>query len=267
MESRLIRNHLIRTACIGGALLAAGCSSGGGTRVISQVDGTTTRSAWDSTLLAAPEGPVGYIIGYGDALDVIFIHHREYSRDNIVVLPDGTISYPHAGIIQAAGLSVAQLDSVLTARFSDILVDPDITVIIREFQNQNVYVLGEVDMPGAYEWERNLTLIGALSLARGYTKTARKNNVVLIRRIAENHVVGVEVNVEEILDGNNFSLDIPVRPFDIVYVPKSRIATVEQFMESMFTILGRPLDIYLKGWQAANQRTIYDYYARTVVVQ
>lgn len=245
----------------GAACLAAGCASGGN-RIISQIDGEMIRSKGDSLLYAPPVGPVGYIIGYGDLLDVVFLYNAEYSRFNIRVLPDGTISFPLAGTIQAAGMSVSQLDSLLTERYSEILVDPDIAVIIKEFQNQNVYVLGEVELPGSYRWERGLTLIGVLSLSRGYTEDARKSNVVVIRRIAENHVIGVEVDIRAILDGSNFALDIPVRPFDIVYVPKSRIASTEDFIESMYTIIGRPLDIYLSGWQAVHQKTLYDFYAR-----
>jgi polysaccharide export outer membrane protein len=267
MESQVIRYHIIRAVCLATALAAAGCSSGGGNRVYSQIDGETTRSPYDSTLLDSWNGPAGYIIGYGDQLDVIFMYDRQYSREALRVLPDGTFTFPHAGTIQAAGMTVSTLDSILTARYSDILIDPDITVIIREFQHQNVYVLGEVGTPGVYRWESGLTLIGALSMARGYTKDARRNNVVLIRRIAENHVIGVEVDIGEILDGNNFALDIPVRPFDIIYVPKSRIANTAQFVDRMWTILGRPMDIYIRGWQAVHQKTFYDYYARVGVVQ
>ncbi|MDD3643645.1 MAG: polysaccharide export protein [Candidatus Krumholzibacteria bacterium] len=252
----------LHAVCLGAAVLYAGCASGGGDRVFTQIDGRTTRSAYDSILFAPTDGQVGYIIGYGDILDVIFMFNREYSREGIRVLPDGTIAYPHAGTIQAAGMTVSQLDSLLTHRFSDILLDPDLTVIIREFQSQNIYVLGELEAPGIYAWENGMTLIGALSAARGYSRDARRSNVVLIRRVAENHVVGVEVDVGKILDGKDFSIDIPVRPFDIVYVPRSRIATTEQFIGRMWTILGRPLDIYIKGWQAAHQKTYYDYYAR-----
>jgi polysaccharide export outer membrane protein len=264
MELQVMPSALRRAVSLAATLFFYGCASGGGggNQIYSQIDGETTRSPSDSVLFAEPEGPVGYVIGYGDLLDVHFLYNSEYSRENIRVLPDGTISFPHAGTIKAAGMTVSLLDSILTASYSEILVDPDITVIIKEFQNQNVYVLGEVGLPGVYPWENDLTLVGALSLARGYTNEARKSNVILIRRVAENHVVGIEVDINEILDGNNFALNIPVRPFDIVYVPKSRIATTEQFIARMFTILGRPLDIYIKGWQAVHQKTYYDYFAR-----
>jgi hypothetical protein len=109
-----------------------------------------------------------------------------------------------------------------------------------------------------------MTLMQALAVSYGYTDDARKSNVLVIRRVAEDHIVGVEVNIDAILSKNDFSLDIPLKPFDIVYVPKSRIATTEDFISRFYNIIGRPLDIYLKGWQVANIKLYYDYYARTV---
>jgi hypothetical protein len=82
--------------------------------------------------------------------------------------------------------------------------------------------------------------------------------------MSENHVVGIEVDLDAVLSKSDFSYDVKLRPFDIVYVPKSRIATTEQFVERLWTIVGRPMDLYLKGWQIANVELYYDYYARIV---
>jgi len=253
---------LLQAVCFCGLFVGAGCSAGGKNMLVSQTGGVITRAPYDPVLLEQPDGPPGYIIGHGDLLDVVFLYNREYNRENIRVLPDGSISLPHVGTIDVAGTTVSWLDSLLTARFSEIIVDPDITVIIKEFQRQNIYLIGEVDLPGVYPWNRDMTLVGALALGRGPTKNARRSDIVVIRRIAEDHVVGVEVDVKAILESGNFALDVPLRPFDIVYVPKSRIASSEEFIERMFVLLGRPLDIYLKGWQAAHARTLYDFYAR-----
>jgi polysaccharide export outer membrane protein len=163
-----------------------------------------------------------------------------------------------------AGMSPAILDSVLTVRFSEIILDPQITVIVKDFQPQMVYVLGEVGTPGDYEYIRDMTLTKALAVANGYTRDARKSNVLVIRRIAEDHVIGIEVNIDAILSKNDFSVDIALRPFDIVYVPKSRIATTEQFIDRVYNIIGKPMELYLKGWQIANVQVYYEYYARSL---
>jgi len=242
--------------------MVAGC--GGGNRVYEQVGDEVTWSDLDPDSIPASREADSYYIGYGDVLDVNFLYETKYSREEIKVRPDGRITYPLAGEMFVAGMSPAGLDSVLTARFSEIVLDPQITVIVRDFQPQMVYVLGEVGTPGDYEYVRDMTLTKALAVAYGYTHDARKSNVLVIRRIAEDHIIGIEVNIDAILSKNDFSLDIPLRPFDIVYVPKSRIATTEQFIERVFNIIGKPMDLYLKGWQIANVQIYYEYFSRSL---
>jgi hypothetical protein len=85
----------------------------------------------------------------------------------------------------------------------------------------------------------------------------------VIRRVAPDRIVGIQIDLIELLDDHRFDLDIPLMPNDIVYVPKSRIAKAEEFVESLFTILGRSGDLYLKGWQIANVKLLYEFYQRT----
>ncbi len=263
MKGRKTRIYITLAVLALIALVLSGCRAGG-SRVCDQIDGEIFWSDLDpDSVPAAPEAE-SYYIGYGDVLDVIFLYENKYSREGLKVLPDGRITYPYAGEMFIAGMTPARLDTVLTEKFSEIIVDPYITVIVKDFQPQNVYVLGEVDNPGGYEYIRNMTLMQALAVGNGYTDDARKSNVLIIRRVTENHIVGIEVNIDAILTKNDFSLDVPLEPFDIVFVPKSRIATTEQFIDRLWDVVGRPMDIYLKGWQIANAGVVYEYYARTL---
>jgi polysaccharide export outer membrane protein len=264
MKGRKTYIYIILAVLTASAHFMSGCGGGPG-RMYSQVGGDITWSELDpDSIPTAPEAE-SYYIGYGDVLDVNFLYETQYSKEGIKVRPDGRITYPLAGELFVAGMSPASLDSVLTSSFSEIVLDPRITVIVKEFQPQLVYVLGEVDTPDGYEYVRNMTLTQALAAARGYTDDARRTNVLVIRRLAEDHIIGIEVNVEGILSKSDFSLDVPLKPFDIVFVPKSRIATTEQFIERLGTIIGTPMDLYLKGWQINNAEVMYDYYARSAV--
>jgi len=229
-----------------------------------QVGDEVTWADLDPDSVPAPPEAESYYIGYGDILEVNFLYETKYSRKAVKVRPDGRITYPQAGEVFVAGMSPMDLDSALTESFSEIILDPRVTVIVTEFQPQMVYVLGEVGTPGDYEYVRDMTLTKALAVAYGYTNDARKSNVLVIRRIAEDHIIGIEVNVDAILSKNDFSLDIPLKPFDIVYVPKSRIATTEQFIERLYNIIGKPMDLYLKGWQIANVQIYYEYFSRVL---
>jgi polysaccharide export outer membrane protein len=261
MTGKNIISGRLALAAIGATLLlTAGC--GGGNRLIENRAGAVEKVRLDPSAIPSGEDAGDYIIGYGDALDVVFLYNREYNRENIKVRPDGRISFPYVGDIDVAGRTVPWVDSLLTAKYSEIIRDPEITVIVREFQTQQVYVLGQVGDPGAYEYVRGLTLMQALSLGSGLKDSAKRNGVVVVRRIAWDHVIGIEIDVKEILDNDRFDMDIPIKPFDIVMVPKSKLATTEDFIESVSNILISPADVYLKGWSVANVKTQYDFYRR-----
>ncbi len=204
--------------------------------------------------------PEDYALGYGDELDIVFLFNPEISRKGIKVRPDGKISYPYVGEVEVDGLTATALDNLLTEKFSEIIREPEISVIVQEFQPQQVYVLGEVMAPGGYDFNRGLTLVQSLTLARGLQKTASKNNVVVVRRTSPDRIVGLEVNIDNILKHNQYELDIPLEPYDIVYVPKSRLASTQQFVESMYSILYKPMDMYLKTWQMLNAKVLFEYY-------
>ncbi|MCK4236544.1 MAG: polysaccharide export protein [Candidatus Krumholzibacteria bacterium] len=213
-------------------------------------------------LTRAPK-PDGYTIGYGDELDIVFLYNNDLSKPGIKVRPDGRLSYPYVGEIEVAGMTVSELEGILTRRFSEIIRDPDITVIVSRFQPQLVYVMGEVKDPGGYPFEKGATLLQALALCNGPTKDAKKSDVLVIRRVAPDHIVGIQIKLNQLLEGDRFDLDIPLEPFDIVLVPKSRISKVKDFVESLHSILSKPADLYMKGWDLANVKILFDWYRRS----
>jgi len=263
MKGRKNRIFGVSAVLLLAVMLAYGCGNRGS--LYDQVDGEMSGATeLDTDSIPVLPDAASYYIGYGDVLDVVFLYERQYSRESMKVRPDGRITYPFVGEIFIAGMTPSRLDTLLTEKFAEIIVDPYITVIVREFTPQKVYVLGEVGSPGGFDYVRDMTLMQALAVGNGYTRDARKSNVLIIRRIGENRIVGLEINIEAILSKNDFSMDVPLQPYDIIYVPMSRIATTEQFIERVWTILGRPMDLYLKGWQIANAEVLYEYYSRVV---
>jgi len=244
--------------------ILSGC--GGGNRLVTYRDGEVVHG--ELILEDLPHVPEeeGYVISYGDVLDISFLYNREFGREGVRVRPDGMISYPYAGEIRVAGTTVAKLDSILTSKFSEIILDPDITVMIREFRPQLVYVMGEVKYPGGYPVERGTTLLKALALGSGPTKRGKENGVLVLRRIAPDHIVGIQIDLKQLIDESRFDLDIPLKSNDIVLVPKSNIAKTEDFVKSLYEILKDPGDLYLMGWRIANVKVLYDYYKKTAQV-
>jgi polysaccharide biosynthesis/export protein len=243
------------------AFALAGCA--GGNRLFSNRQGEVESGTL--VLDSIPRRPAvdEYVIGYGDKMDVSFLYNETLDQRDIKVRPDGKISLPYVGEVKASGVRVSDLDSILAAKYSEIIVKPSVTVIIRDFASQVVYVLGEVSNGGGYPYNRGLTLLGLLAQGRGPTDKGRQNGVLVIRRIAPDHIVGIQIDFKELVEGKRFDLDIPLEPNDIVYVPKSKIAKAADFADMLSKILTNPMDIYIKGWQVANEKVLYDFYRRT----
>jgi polysaccharide export outer membrane protein len=247
-------------ACIC-ALLIVGC--GGGNRYISNRGGEVETAELDLSDIPVRTEPNEYIIGQGDELDILFLYNQEFTQLGLKVRPDGKISLTFVGDIAAAGKGVSELDSLLTARYSEIIRNPNITVVVKNYRPQIVYAMGEVSKPGGYEFRPGMTLLDFLALGGGQNKFAKRNEILVIRRVAPDRVVGIQIDFKELVDKHRFDLDIPLQAFDIVYVPKSRIQSAQDFALAMRDIVLAPADIYLRGWQVANQKVLFDFYKRT----
>lgn len=243
------------------AFILMGC--GGGTRFISNRDGEVERGTLVLDSIPLRPDPAEYVIGQGDAIDILFLYNSDLNQVNLKVRPDGKMSLPYVGDIVAAGRPVSSLDSVITARYAEIIVNPDVTVIIRDFRPSVVYALGEFAKPGGYDYQAGMTLLSALALGGGPNKSGKRNEVLVIRRIAPDHVIGIQVDINELLAGKRLDLDVPLQAFDIVYVPKSSIARGQDFMLALRDIILTPTEIYLRGWQVANVEVLYDFYRRS----
>lgn len=242
------------------ALVFGGC--GGGNRFISNRGGVVESGELDLSDMPARPEPKEYLIGQGDALDILFLYNSDLDRTDLKVRPDGRISFPYVGDIAVAGKPISALDSILTARFSEIIVNPDITVVVKDYRPQVVYTMGEVANPGGYEYRTGMTLTNFLALSGGPGKGGKRNEILVIRRVAPDHIVGIQIDLNELLGGKRFDLDIPLEAFDIVYVPKSRLTSAQEFSLAVKDILMTPTELYLKGWQVMNQKILYEYYRR-----
>jgi len=250
-----------RVLCLIVVMVLAGC--GGGTGMISNMEGDVIRGELDISKYADGSRTGEYKIGHGDEIDITFLYSPEYNVSELKVRPDGRISLPYAGEVLAAGLTPVQLDSVITERYSAILRAPEVAVIMRNFAESVVYVLGEVGLPGAYEIDRKLTLLGALAKSQGMSKKADQGSVLVIRRVSYDHIIGMQFDTKELLEEGRFDLDIELKPNDIVYVPKSTLHKAADFIEIMYNIIERPADLYLKGWQVSQVKWLYEFYRVT----
>lgn len=171
-----------------------------------------------------------YQIQIGDQLDIKFFYNPELN-EQVTVRPDGRISLQLVNEIMTAGLTPAQLTNVLTEKYAHKLTKPEVTVIVRSFGAQKFYVDGEVTRPGMLPLVGFISVLQAISQAGGMKDTARMNEVIVIRRGEANQPVAFQVNIKKVIDGSDMNQDIILKPFDIVFVPKSPIGNVNKWVD------------------------------------
>lgn len=170
--------------------------------------------------------------GAGVSAGLPFIKIPDLSLDAVRVRPDGKISFPLLGELQAEGKTLDELGGELRLRVAKIVNNPEVFLQVNEFGGNKVVILGEVTDPGVYRTSGTITLLEALSLAGGYTKDAILRNVFVLRGNLNNPQV-VKVNLSKAVTGRDFSQNIAVEPRDIVYVPKSFISDVNYVLNQL----------------------------------
>jgi polysaccharide biosynthesis/export protein len=180
-----------------------------------------------------------YVIQAGDELDLHFLYNTELNQ-KLPVRPDGRISLPIVKEVVVAGLTPKKLEDLLTEKYKPELKKPDITVIVRSFSAHKLFVDGEVNRAGIIPYTAMggggtltgppLTVMTAIAQAGGLKDTARRTQVIVMRRNQDGPVLTSVVDLTKVIDGTDKSQDITLMPYDIVYVPKSAIANVNLFV-------------------------------------
>jgi len=171
--------------------------------------------------LALPE----YRVNPGDELQISVWREDQLQR-TVIVLPDGSISFPLVGRINASGRTTRQIEAEITAGLAGKYVDgnvPDVTVAVSKTSGLQFSVIGKVASPGTFSPGRYLTLLEALSLAGGVNEFASLDSVVVVRKSGDGLVV-IPVRLSDILRSKSVSAAavnaLPlIRSGDTVIVP------------------------------------------------
>ena len=175
----------------------------------------------------------GYQIRSGDTLQIEVLEDPSLNR-SVLVLPDGTISFPFAGSVRAAGRTAGAVDAAITAGIaSNFASEPNVFVTVSSLSERvvgvgpatmNVYVMGEIASPGEKQLRRGTTLLQALAETGGFTAFAAKKRIILRRtnsRTGEQSVS--KINYKSIADGAAVGGDIVLRDGDVIIVPERRL--------------------------------------------
>jgi polysaccharide export outer membrane protein len=158
-----------------------------------------------------------YVIGTQDVLGVVFWREPELSGD-VTVRPDGRITLPVIGELQAAGLRPSELQDRILKAAAKYINDPNVQVVVRTINSLKVYVTGKVTTPGAYPLTGTLTVLQALALSGGVTEYADQKNITILRT-SNGQAQQFKFNYKDVSRGRNLEQNLILRPGDTVVVP------------------------------------------------
>lgn len=170
-----------------------------------------------------------YRLSKSDVVELQFTFSPEFNQ-TLTIQPDGFISPKAIAEIAAEGLTVAELREAIRQAYAPILRDPEISVVVREFEKPFFIAGGQVGHPGKYELRSRTTVSEAVAMAGGFNDQSKHSQVVLFRKvndeIAESHVI----NVKNMLASRNLQEDMELKPGDMIFVPQNRISKIRKFL-------------------------------------
>lgn len=159
-----------------------------------------------------------YIIGPDDVLEVDVWRQKDVSRV-VTVRPDGKISLPLLGDLQAGGFTPVQLQAKLAEAFRTYYEHPDVTVIVQKAQSHWFNVVGEVTKPGSYPLAQPLTVLDALAAAGGFRDFAKKTKIYVLRVNSDGSHERLPFNYKQVIKGKDLAQNVRLQSGDTVVVP------------------------------------------------
>ena len=174
-------------------------------------------------------GPT-YQLHPGDVIEVQYRLTPEFNQ-TVTVQPDGYITLSIAGSMRVDELTLEQAQELITKKSSVRLKDPEITLLLKEFQKPYFVVAGEVTTPGKIELREKVTALQAVLLAGGFKESARASQILLFRKINSDEAEIIVVDLKKLKQTNDLSHDVMLKPGDMLLVPTNTVTKISRFVK------------------------------------
>jgi polysaccharide export outer membrane protein len=162
-----------------------------------------------------------YRVGPGDLLEIKVFEVDQLSQ-TVRVSEDGSITLPLLGRVVVEGLTqegaVQKLTGLLQAKY---VKNPQVTIFIKEYKNQQVAVIGAVENAGSYELVGRKNLLQIISMAGGFTEAAG-NDIFILREGPDGQTRTIAIDLKDLTINANPALNVPIEPNDVINVPADR---------------------------------------------
>ncbi len=186
---------------------------------------------------ASPTAPDNYVLAPGDQIEINIFGEPDLTR-TVAIKPDGVIALPLVNQVKASGKTAAQLEAELTRLYSKYLRKPSVSIIVRQFRMDRIYVMGEVSRPGRYDLTDDMTVLDALTLAGGPSDRGNLDGLQ-VGRIENGKSKTIPIKADQLVQSKG-GQNLKLQNGDLIYVPRRGMTLLEILQQVGFfrAILG-----------------------------
>ena len=181
-----------------------------------------------------------YRLCSNDSIEIDFTFSPEMNQ-TVSVQPDGYINLRGVPQVYAEGLTVAETEQAIRAAYSAVLNDPELAIVLKDFDRPSFTASGQVSHPGKYELRSATTVAEGLAIAGGWNGQAKHSQVVLFRHVSDQLVEARLLDMKAMLKRRQLGEDLSLKPGDFIYVPQNTISKIQRyFPTSMMSLYTTP---------------------------
>jgi polysaccharide export outer membrane protein len=171
-----------------------------------------------------------YTLRAGDVLDLDYRYTPELNQ-TVKVLPDGYVNLNVVGDVRVSGLTVQEAHDLIVRKAQDQLNDPELNLILKEFQQPYVVVAGEVGKPGKIDLRENTTAMQAILLSGGFLASAQSGQVLLFRQINGDTAEIRVLKLSKLQKTADLERDVTLQSGDMILVPRDKIEKLSRYIK------------------------------------
>ena len=171
-----------------------------------------------------------YILHAGDVVDVTFRFTPEFN-DEVTVGPDGRVMLKSVGDLRMAGYTLPEIQRAVLIAAKDKLVDPEVTVSLKDYDRPHVVVGGEVQTPGKFDLRKPTTAMQAIMLAGGPKEDSAMGRVVVFRKVNDEFAEVHIVKLDHYKGKSTAKNDMLLQPDDMVLVQHDTLTTFSRYIK------------------------------------
>jgi polysaccharide biosynthesis/export protein len=171
-----------------------------------------------------------YRLEFNDVLEVHYRYTPEFDQ-TVTIQPDGFVTLQIVGDLKLQGLTQDQAKAAIVEKAKVRLRDPEITLVLKDFEKPYFVVGGEVGNPGRFDMRGTVTTLQAIAMAGGFKDTSKHSQVLLFRRVNSELAKTQVLDLKAAMAGSSSEADINLVPGDMLIVPKNQVSKIERYIK------------------------------------